>query len=240
MVVARGAKVSLALPRGLVRTLSKFPDVESIIIRDKPHNLKGFDGFCPLMSLPKIFGTTIDTIPSGKEPYLFAEAELVEKWREKLASATSGDSRPRVGLMWSGRNIQSLGMRSMSLETLLGVCDPRFQFVSLQKEISEEDLALLAKAGIPHFGDEQDDFADAAAIIELCDVVVTIDTSIAHMAGAMGKETWVLLQNHAEWRWLLDRTDSPWYPKARLFRQPKPDDWASVVSDVKRALQARH
>jgi tetratricopeptide (TPR) repeat protein len=239
LVTAMGAKVSLALPKGLVRVLSSFQDVESIIVRDKPYNLKGFDAFCPLMSLPKIFGTTLDTIPSGKTPYLHAEPALIEKWRTRLAAATKNDPRPRIGLMWSGRNLQSLGMRSMSLATLLGVVDPNFQYVSLQKEIPEEDLALLATAGVPHFGDEQEDFADAAAIVELCDIVITIDTSIAHLSGAMGKETWILLQHHAEWRWLLDRNDSPWYPRARLFRQPAPDDWTTLIVDVKSALRAR-
>ena len=239
LVTALGARVSLALPAGLVRTLSSFSNVESIVVRGKPHNLKGFDAFCPLMSLPKIFGTTVETIPSGDKPYLFANPELVAKWKRILAAGEAKTRRARIGLMWSGRNVQSLGMRSMSLATLLGVLDPNCQFISLQKEISDEDAALLAEAGVPHFGTEQEDFADAAALIELCDLVVTIDTSIAHLSGAMGKTTWVLLQKHAEWRWLLDRTDSPWYPDARLFRQPESDDWASVVRDVKAALQQK-
>lgn len=239
LVAERGAKVSLALPKGLVRTLARLPNIESILVRGKSQSLKGFDYYCPLLSLPKVFRTRVESIPFGSTAYLSADPELIARWRERLDAASGHDPRPRVGLMWSGRVVKALGLRSMSLETMLGVRHPGYQFISLQKEISATDRDLLREHDVLHFGDEQEDFADAAAMIELMDVVISIDTSIAHLSGALGHETWVALQFSAEWRWLLDRDDSPWYPKARLFRQPKQDDWEAVVERLRHALEAR-
>jgi len=239
LVAERGAEVTLAVPKGLVRMLAGVQGLANIVPRDEPRILARFDYYCPLLSLPKIFATTFDRVPFGDRPYLSADPTLVALWRERLAAAGCDGSRPRVGLMWSGRATKALGLRSMSLATMLGVMDPGYQYVSLQKDIPSEDKDLLRERGVPHFGDEQEDFADAAAIIELCDLVISIDTSIAHLAGALGKETWVALQFNSEWRWLLDRDDSPWYPRARLFRQPRQDDWEAVTAKIAEALRAR-
>ncbi len=131
--------------------------------------------------------------------------------------------------MWGGRKVISLGSRSVSLEALLPLVSNRFDFISLQKELPDGDAETLQTTKIHHFGEQQDDFADAAAMIALVDLVITIDTSIAHLAGALGKETWVLLQFDSEWRWLQERDDSPWYPYTKLFRQSVPGDWSEVV-----------
>ncbi len=118
---------------------------------------------------------------------------------------------------------------------------PYFDYHCLQKELRPGDKAILEQTrNIPFFGDALTDFTDTAALVELMDLVITVDTSVVHLAGAMGKEVWVLLPFNPDWRWLLDRSDSPWYPSARLFRQPGMGDWDSVIIDVKTALGNKH
>jgi len=239
LVAAKGANVKLAVPTPLVRLLSKLPGVQGTLDRATPITLAEFQYYSPLMSLPRALEMTFDDIPFGKSAYLEADPELIERWRAILDAATGGHHKPRIGIMWSGRKTISLGVRSINLEMLLKLLDDRFDFISLQKDLPDEDLQTLAEKGIHHFGKEQDDFADAAAMIDLVDLVITIDTSIAHLAGGLGKETWIMLQYDAEWRWLEDRTDSPWYPKARLFRQQAPGEWGPVLDEVRAALLAR-
>ena len=126
----------------------------------------------------------------------------------------------------------------MPLETFLALPGPDADWVCLQKEISEKDISLLQQDGrIVFFGDDLRDFSDTAALLDLMDLVITIDTSIAHLAGAMGKPVWVLLPYSADWRWLLDRTDTPWYPSARLVRQRELGNWAALIEEVKSELK---
>jgi tetratricopeptide (TPR) repeat protein len=235
-VTALGATVHLAVQKGLVRLLSTLPNITSVISRDTPTNLASFDYFCPLISLPRIFECDFTNIPAGDGPYLKSDPQLVDLWRERFDKLAAAKGSLRVGIMWSGKQVKSLGVRSMDLATLLKLQHERVQLISLQKDLAEADLELLRAANVPHFGEEQTDFADAAAMIDLCDLVVTIDTSIAHLAGALGKDTWIMLQYDAEWRWLQDRTDSPWYPRARLFKQPIHGDWESVIAAIRQAL----
>jgi tetratricopeptide (TPR) repeat protein len=200
-----------------------------------------FDWHCPMMSLPLAFGTTVETIP-GAVPYLAADAAAVAAWRGRLA----GMSGLRVGLCWAGnaRADQPAAhaidqRRSMALARfapLAGVAGA--SFVSLQKG----DAA--GEAGEPHAGlalcdwtDALEDFADTAALIESLDLVITVDTAVAHLAGALGKRVWILNRFDACWRWLVERDDSPWYPTAQVFRQAAPGDWDSVVSAVVVALR---
>jgi tetratricopeptide (TPR) repeat protein len=239
LVRARGARVSLAVAKPLGRLLQSIDGLETVYAGLLSNSVSDVDYYCPLLSLPRIFRTTIDSIPSGSKPYISADPDLIVRWREILGKSVNAGTHARIGLMWSGRLVEALGVRSMSLETLLDLMDPRLQFISLQKDLPDSDIALLSERGVLHYGAEQQDFADAAAIVELIDLVITIDTSIAHLAGAMGKETWILLKYDAEWRWLQDRNDSPWYPNVRLFRQPKHGDWESVIADVKQALLER-
>lgn len=232
MVAARGANVVLEVHAPLVPLLAQLEGAGRIVERGAP--LPGFDLHCPLMSLPLVFGTTLDSIPSTV-PYLRAPAGHVERWRARLGAVT----RPRVGLAWSGslalRNDRN---RSIALARFARLRGLGLEWVSLQKEIREGDQAALgAGPRLATFAQELADFRDSAALVELMDVVVTVDTSIAHLAGAMAKPVWLLLPFSPDWRWLLGRADSPWYPTMRLWRQPRPGDWDAVLADVESALR---
>ena len=179
-----------------------------------------------------MFGTDLATVPS-KVPYLHAPRERKAAWQQRLGPPT----RRRVGLAWWGS--QHIAKRSLPIELLLPILStPNAEFHALQKEVPPAHREFMAAhpALIDHSVDLAD-FADTAALISQLDVVVTIDTAVAHLAGALGKPVWIMLQHSADWRWLLDRTDSPWYPTARLFRQKHAGDWKDVVSRVARALR---
>ena len=185
------------------------------------------------MSLPLAFKTDIKTIPAPDQ-YISSNPDRVATWRNRLGVKT----KPRVGLAWSGglgnkrRLTRSVGWAEM--RSLL--CD-EIEWFSLHKEVPATDAKLFSSsADIRHFGREMD-FVETAAVVELMDLVISVDTSIAHLAGAMGKPVWVLLPFSPDWRWLLDREDSPWYPSARLFRQDTRGDWADVLQNVRLALQ---
>jgi tetratricopeptide (TPR) repeat protein len=231
--VARlGARVVLEVQPSLVSLLSQLEGVAQVVASGD--TLPPFDFHCPLMSLPLAFKSNIETIPASV-PYLRADPARVAAWRARLGA----QRRPRVGLAWSGSQGLRNDKRSMTLAQMLPLARNGAEYVSLQKEVSEADAAWLAwRDDIRHFGAQLRDFADTAALIELVDVVVTVDTAVAHLAGAMGKEVLVLLPcvPH-DWRWLLERDDSPWYPTAQLFRQPTPRDWDSVILRVDAQLR---
>lgn len=231
-VAALGARVTVEVPAELIELVSGFACDAAVIARGTA--LPAFDLHCPLMSLPLAFGTRPDTIPVPI-PYLSAPAAKAESWRERLGSV----SAPRIGLVWAGRRTHDNdAQRSLTLPAL----DPLFatkdrSFVSLQKELNAADAAALAaRPQIVALGNEFASFADTAAAIAALDLVITIDTSVAHLAGAMGKPVWILLPHAPDYRWLNDRIDSPWYPSARLFRQMKPRDWPSAIEAVASAL----
>ena len=198
--------------------------------------LPAFDCHCPLLSLPLAFKTDLHTIPAGI-PYIRSDAVRVGTWRDRLGHKT----KPRVGMVWSGATEHKNDHnRSLALAQMLPLVFDWAEWVSLQKEVRKTDAELLAsRTDIRHFGDELEDFADTAALVELMDVVVTVDSSVAHLAGAMGKVVWILLPFNPDWRWLLEREDSAWYPTARLFRQPAIGEWASVIERVREEL-AQH
>ncbi len=161
--------------------------------------------------------------------------------------ASPARTLPRVGIAWSGSPTHLNDKeRSISLQQFAGIVEAvgiagvegkQAQFFSLQKDVRERDAqALRQHPQIAHFGDALRDFADTAALIDLMDLVISVDTSVAHLAGAMGKPVWLLLPYNPDWRWMLERTDSPWYPTMRLFRQPHRDDWASVLATVRKEL----
>ncbi|MDB5430272.1 MAG: hypothetical protein JWP35_1388 [Caulobacter sp.] len=192
----------------------------------------------PVFSLPLAFGTTLATLPA-EVPYLAAPPERLALWQERLGPAT----RPRVGLAWAGNPEQADDHnRSMPLAALLkgvlpGLGD-RFEFISLQKDLSPEDGAQLARTpAIRTLGGPLNDFADTAAVIAHCDLTISVCTSTAHLAGALGRPVWVMLSHHPDFRWMTARTDSPWYPSARLFRQPAPGDWEAVAAQVAQGLR---
>lgn len=189
-----------------------------------------FDYQCPLASLPLAFGTRLDTIPA-EVPYLKASPRCVEQWSRRLGRR----DRPRVGIAWSGSLARGNDVnRAMELTRLLPLRALGVQLIALQKDMRDQDRQTLeAHPDILYFDGE---FSDTAALIGLADIIITIDTALAHLAGALGAPTWVMLPFAADWRWLRERDDSPWYPTARLFRQPRYGDWDSVIQQILREL----
>ncbi|NTV01345.1 MAG: tetratricopeptide repeat protein [Chlorobiaceae bacterium] len=227
MVAARGARVVLEAEWQMQSLVQKIPGVSAFVAKGLA--LPEFDLHCPLVSLALAFGTTVDTVPSVPR-YLEPDPERVEYWEHLLGR----NGKPRVGLAWSGKaQHQNDRNRSASLAELIEYLPPGFQYVCLQKEIRDADRQLLGSC--PHISDYSDqlhDFGDTAALCELMDLIVSVDTSVAHLGGALGKKTWVLLPFVPDWRWLLDRDDSPWYPASRLYRQDRAGDWPGVFCKV--------
>ena len=199
--------------------------------------IPAFDLHCPLLSLPLALRTELATIPADV-PYLRAPAERIEQWSDRLPPR----SGLRVGLVWSGNATHKDDHnRSIALARLAPLFDVAgVQFVSLQKDVREADAqTIAAEPRLADIGRQFGDFGDTAAAVTLMDLVISVDTSVAHLAGALGKPVWVLLPLCPDWRWLIDRDDNPWYPTARLFRQPQIEDWDSVVAQVARALRVQ-
>jgi len=226
-VAALRAKIILEVQPELVRLFSAMEGVQTIVPRGGI--LPPFDFHCPMMSLPLAFGTELHSIPAVV-PYLAAPAELAADWRQSLPH-----SGPLIGLAWAGdRSHKNDLNRSLRLETLRPLFElPNVQFVSLQQEVHEEDAEFIRSAPqIVRFDRRFHDFADTAAVIAHLDLVISVDTAVAHLAGAMAKPLLLLLPYAADFRWLRERCDSPWYPTARLFRQRKFNDWSEVVTEL--------
>jgi Flp pilus assembly protein TadD len=234
-LIASDGAVLLAVPRPLVRLLSGLRGVQVI---DQDGERPAFDLHCPLLSLPRIFRTTIDTIPVATH-YLSADLRAAAAWRARLRSLRG----IKAGVVWAGgaRPFQPAATaidrrRSIRFDRFAQLLDaPGIAFVSLQKHDGghkRDDQRLH------DWTDELHDFADTAALIDALDLVISVDTAVAHLAGALGKPVWLLNRFDTCWRWLLDRTDSPWYPTMRLFRQPRPGDWDAVLGNVRSALAA--
>ncbi len=229
LLKARGARVVMSVQEPLYRLLKQMsPDIEVVSHNEVPAE---FDYHCPLMSLPLALGTTSQNIPSEKR-YIFADEQLRRAWDIRLPPQT----KPRIGVVWSGsmqhRNDHN---RSIDLSTLAPLFSADAHWISLQKELRLGDH-LEEPHKIVHYGDELKDFSDTAALLDLMDLVITVDTSVAHLAGAMGKQVWILLPYKSDWRWLSDRDDSPWYPTARLFRQDDMHSWNNLIARVRAAL----
>jgi hypothetical protein len=236
-IAQRGGEIILVCPRpvqSLLKTVAAGAEIGALV-REwvalgepfPPH-----DVYCAIMSLPRVLKTTMANIPS-EVPYLAADPAKARKWGARLA----GETRLKVGLVWAGRAAPdpTRSMRFEDVAPLAGV--PGIRWISLQKD----------EAGAPHrtpavgmeisdWTGEFQDFSDTAALVANLDLVVTIDTSVAHLAGAMGKPVWTLLSFMPDWRWFDGRVDSPWYPTMRLFRQNRRGDWESVVKEVAAAL----
>jgi tetratricopeptide (TPR) repeat protein len=232
-VLARaGATVVLEVQRELKPLLSRLEGVATVLARGEP--LPPFDLHCPLGSLPLACKTEPATIPADI-PYVQADDGRLEKWRARIGSIEA----PRVALAWAGNPAHANDRnRSIALSRLRPIwTSGAARTVSIQHELRSGDAALLAnEPGIVHIGDEFADLDDAAAVVALCDLVITVDTSIAHLAAAMGRPVWILLPFSADWRWTTDRETSPWYPTARLFRQTTLGDWDDVIMRAAREL----
>jgi Tfp pilus assembly protein PilF len=231
LVAARGARVVLEVLMPLAELMTTLTGASQIVCKDDP--LPDFDIHCPLLSLPLAFGTRLETIPSAV-PYLCASSQAVMNWDTRLGPKR----RPRIGLAWSGELTHPGDHnRSIPLSALLSLLDIDATFVSLQKDVRAEDAMVLDKrSGLLHFDNALKDFSDTAALVSHLDLVISIDTSVAHLAGALAKPVWVLLPFIPDWRWLLDRADSPWYPTARLFRQDDTRAWNNVIPRIHAAL----
>jgi ADP-heptose:LPS heptosyltransferase len=194
-----------------------------------------FDLHCPLLSLPLAFKTDLTSIPANV-PYLRPYQAQLDKWRERLPQ----NGRLRIGVCWAGsKDHLNDHNRSMPLErfaTLLSV--PNLDFICIQKEVGAADAAALDQHGVLQLGREFDDFADTAAVVATLDLLVSVDTSVAHLAGAMGKPVALLVPFSPDFRWLLYRTDSPWYPSMRLFRQTAIGDWSGPLEKLRAELEA--
>jgi tetratricopeptide (TPR) repeat protein len=196
----------------------------------KGNALPHFDFHCPLHSLPLAFGTSIASIPAPS-PYLSAPPPQLMDWSTELGAKNN------IGLVWEGNPLHKNDRRrSIALRELLPLFDLDAKFVSLQKNVPRGDLEVLRKYNVVHLGDRFESFGDTAAVISNLDLVLSVDTSVAHLAGALGKPVWVMLPFIPDWRWLLGRDDTPWYPTARLFRQSTARRWDAVIADVRSAL----
>jgi len=224
MLARKGAKVLLQVQAPLVPLLREFPGTEIVVGPEDP--LPPYDLHSPLMSLPLALGTTVDTIPAHI-PYISPTPGRIAAWSQRLGAA----NKPRIGIAWSGSagHVNDRN-RSMSVGNLLPLASRGVELISLQKEVRDSDRDILrAHPEIRHFGGQLEDFSDTASLVSLMDLVVSVDTSVVHLAGAMGKPVWLLLPHPPDWRWLLDREDSPWYPTARLFRQSRFGEWDAVI-----------
>lgn len=237
LLVARGAQVHLRTYEALTGLLASVDGIDQIVGPDQ--ELPSFDVHAPLLSLPLAFGTTTRSVPA-LVPYLSVPEAAVARWRDRLAAAGYGPGpEPRVGLAFRGTTGGIADpRRPIAARHLRPILDSGARVVLVQKDTDPAELAGLR--GALDLGPGLADFVDTAAVVLNLDLILTIDTSVAHLAGALGRPVWIMLRFAADWRWLTDRTDSPWYPTARLFRQDRAGDWDGVVARVVAALADQH
>lgn len=229
-----GARVILEVPRSLHRLLYCLVGVSQLVV--KGESLPPFDFQCPLLSIPLALQANVNNIPSAVG-YINNNKNHIKvmEWKERLGQKL----RPRIGLAWSGNpEHDNDHNRSISLKSILPYLPDRFEYFCLQRDVRVEDkVELISNPKILNFSEYLTDFSETAALIDCLDLIISVDTSIAHLSGALGKKTWILLPYTPDWRWLLNRIDSPWYPSAQLFRQSKIGDWLGVYRQVKKSLE---
>ena len=232
LVKARGGEIILETTPGLLRLVRHQPGVQQVVVPGDP--MPKVDLEISLMSLPHVLGTCLDTIPS-QVPYLQVPEEATARWRDRVLAFPG----PRIGIVWAGKPSHQLdAARSPRLATLLPLIQhTKATFFILQRGSGRRDLWDIELP--PHCVDiaaDLRDFSETAAILQELDLMITVDTSVAHLSGALGRPTWVLLHHEPDWRWMMDRKDSPWYPSVRLFRQPSRGRWDIVVDRLREAL----
>jgi ADP-heptose:LPS heptosyltransferase len=237
LIAQRGGRVIFECQFEMLRLLRQCPRVEQVVLAGQP--LPRFDVHCPLMSLAGVFQTTAQNIPANV-PYIFADSQIAQRWKQKLTGTGEGAGAGRkVGLVWgSGRIFPQYYLKSMTLAAFAPLARVAgVQLISLQKGPAAAEAGNQA-AGAPggiellDWTNQLSDFADTAALVAGLDLVISVDTAVAHLAGAMAKPVWTLLPFDPDWRWMIGREDTPWYPTMRLFRQPSPGDWQSVIANV--------
>jgi tetratricopeptide (TPR) repeat protein len=241
----KNATVIAAVQKPLVTLIGLCPYIDKVVaITDE--TMPEFDTHAPIMSLPHALHTRIDTIPT-EIPYLFADETLTQEWHNKLAT----DTNFKIGICWQGNdnyatpNLRTaVALKSVQADEFAPICAiPGVSVYSLQKTTGTDQLKNLPKGiNIISFDGDFDNshgrFMDTAAVMKNLDLVITVDTSISHLSSALGTPTWVMLPNPADWRWMIDRTDSPWYPNVmRLFKQPTPGDWKTMIAEVAKELE---
>ncbi len=235
MVKARGGRVIVACRQPLARILATCAGIDQVFAEGSL--LPEIAFYAPLMSLPRILGTSLASVPA-EVPYLTADTALVNQWHDELGPGGGF----RVGIAWQGnpryRRDHQRSFRLAQLEPLAQVAGVRL--FSLQKGVGTDEIAELAgRFAVSDLGGRFTDFTDTAAVMRNLDLVITLDSSLAHLAGALGAPTWVAVPVASDWRWLIDREDSPWYPTMRLFRQKRWGDWDEVFSRMAVVLAAR-
>jgi Flp pilus assembly protein TadD len=233
MVAALGANVVLEVPASLTALVATADANITVVAQGSA--LPAFDLHCPIMSLPRALHTSVTSIPAAV-PYLYADPGLQASWQQRLGPRV----RPRIGVVWSGSSVQAEDRRrSMPVRMLEPLLQLPCEFHALQKDIRADDAAFLAGCKALRLHQEElTDFAATAALVAEMDLVISVCTSVAHVAGALAQPLWVLVSFMPHYIWLLDRTDSPWYPTATLFRQPRFGDWSSVIEEVAQKLRA--
>lgn len=228
-----GAKIKIKVTDALIPLLNNSEIIHTVARYGD--DVGHFDYWIPIMSIPGILGVTLENLPKPVN-YLNARIDLQQQWLQRLGAKT----RMRVGFCWSGRPDNWLNEhKGMPFETMLDLVqkNPQYEWINLQVDASTEQQAALAQVGVRQFPGTITSFADTAALIMAMDVVVCVDTAVAHLSGALGRPTWICLNWFGtDWRYLLGRDDSPWYSTARLFRQPAQDDWKSVTQRVAQYL----
>jgi tetratricopeptide (TPR) repeat protein len=230
LVAARGARVTLQIPAILQALMGTLVGVDKVVsvVDDAAH-----DFHCPLMSLPLAFDTRMSTIPASAA-YLFSDPLATGHWQQQLGLHAGR----RIGFVWAGNRANGVDQRrSIKLDHFAGLWGDGNQWCCLQKDFSTEEVRFMEQEGVLHFADALPDFSHTAALIEQMDLVISVDTAVAHLAAAMGKPTWLLLSHQSDFRWLLGRRDSPWYPSMLLLRQTRPGDWTDVFAEVARRLR---
>jgi tetratricopeptide (TPR) repeat protein len=236
LIAARGASVVLEVQPELKSLLSRLEGAAAVVARDEA--LPPFDVHCPLGSLPLAMKTELQTAPASTS-YLSADEVHLNKWSARLQQIP----RPRIAIAWSGNPAHDNDRnRSLPFSSLASLFTIAANFISIQRDLRSEDAArVAAETRLTHIGGELDDFSDTAAVLALCDLVISVDTAPVHLAGAMGRPVWVLVPFAPDWRWTLEGEATPWYPTARLFRQDlfrqdSPGDWDAVMARVAAAL----
>ncbi len=245
MLISQGFKqVYITAPIALYKLFAdgfkQQADFSSIIVVTDKDKLPKFDLQCPIMSLPLAFNTQLENVPA-KIPYLYADAALAKKWQTRIQNHPIKNPKAKkvnIGLVWTGSTAHVNDInRSITISMLADILALDAQFHCLQKEIKPDEEASLTKLHVQSYCEYLDDFAETAALIHEMDLIISVDTSVAHLVGALGKPVWILLPYMPDYRWLLDRDDSPWYPTARLFRQCELGNWVDVIERVKQALK---
>ena len=228
-----GARIKLQVTDGLIPVMSSSSMLQQV--GSYTTDMGEFDYWIPIMSLPGILGITVDNIPKIQS-YLHAQPALVKTWLDRLGPKT----RMRVGISWSGRRDSWLNRhKGVPFPVILEMirANPQYEWINLQIDVTADEEQALTDAGATGYPGSIVSFAETAALIMHMDVVIGVDTAVSHLAGALGKPAWIMLNAYAtDWRWLLDRDSSPWYSTARLFRQPVMGDWGSVTKKVTQYL----